>query len=35
MPVMLTAFICMAKDNFMILTVVVFFEDIPHGGLAD
>ena len=34
MPVMLTTFICMAKDNFMILTVEVSFEDIPHGGLA-
>ena len=34
MQVMLTAFICMVKDNFMILTVVVFCEDIPHGRLA-
>ena len=34
MRVMLTVFICMAKDNFMILTLVVFCEDIPHGRLA-
>jgi hypothetical protein len=31
---MLTAFICMAKDNFMTQTLVVFCEDIPHGRLA-